>query len=210
MTAFVLYGKDKVLAHPAMLDPQYSGQLSAKKPLLSIDEIGDPVLAQFPSLTVVNLPSSADFDLRDDGQPRRAERSSCPFHRRSSARCRGKSACTSPSTPSTSSSDGWPCSIAISLGLLDRSLVAAALILARRIARPIRAVSAAAGKIEHLDLDAIEPLPGSRIRELDEQAQSFNRMVNGLRWFRTYVPHQLVRRLMRLPAAPPPRCARRS
>jgi len=74
--------------------------------------------------------------------------------------------------------------------------LAAAIVLARRIARPIRAVSAAAGKIEHLDLDNIEPLPRSTIRELDEQAQSFNSMVNGLRWFRTYVPHQLVRRLM--------------
>jgi adenylate cyclase len=74
--------------------------------------------------------------------------------------------------------------------------VAASLFLARRMARPITALSAAAEKIERLELDSIEPLQGSVIRELDEQARSFNRMVQGLRWFQAYVPRRLVQRLM--------------
>ena len=39
-------------------------------------------------------------------------------------------------------------------------------------------------------------LKSSRLRELDEAANAFNRMTTGLRWFETYVPQQLVRRLM--------------
>ncbi len=194
VTAFVLYGKDKVLAHPALLDPQYSGQVSAKMPLLSVDEIGDPVLAQFPSLTPANLPSRADFDVRDTGNRGNGEvilsRSTDAF-----GPVPWQIGVHIPVADVNQQFRRLAVSIAISLGLSIAALVAA-IILARRIARPIRAVSAAAGKIEHLDLDAIDPLPGSRIRELDEQAQSFNRMVNGLRWFRTYVPHQLVRRLI--------------
>ncbi len=76
------------------------------------------------------------------------------------------------------------------------------MLLARRIARPIRAGSAAAQKIERLDLDAIEPLPPSHIRELNELARSFDRMVQGLKWFQTYVPRQLVRRLMQAGGGP--------
>ena len=39
-------------------------------------------------------------------------------------------------------------------------------------------------------------MPRSRIKELDEQAVAFNRMLDGLRWFETYVPKSLVRRLI--------------
>jgi adenylate cyclase len=68
VTAFVLYGKDKVLAHPALLDPDYSGRVSAEMPLLSVDAVGDPVLAEFPSLPIKNLGRRADFDVRDTGE----------------------------------------------------------------------------------------------------------------------------------------------
>ena len=39
-------------------------------------------------------------------------------------------------------------------------------------------------------------LKPSRLRELDEASDAFNRMTTGLRWFETYVPRQLVHRLM--------------
>jgi len=51
-------------------------------------------------------------------------------------------------------------------------------------------------------LKDIEPLPPSRIRELDDEARAFNRMVTGLKWFETYVPRQLVLRLMEAPEGP--------
>jgi hypothetical protein len=36
----------------------------------------------------------------------------------------------------------------------------------------------------------------SRIREMDEQARAFNRMIEALRWFERYVPKSLVRRFI--------------
>jgi adenylate cyclase len=200
VTAFVLYGPDKVLAHPALLDPEYSGLLSAKMPLLSVDAIGDPVLAKFPSLPIADLPSQDDFQVRDTGERGTGEvilsRSTDAF-----GSVPWQIGVHIPVADVNQQFRRLAVSIAVSLGLFLAALVAA-IILARRIARPIRAVSAAASKIEHLDLDSIEPLARSRIRELDEQAQSFNRMVNALRWFRAYVPHQLVRRLINTAGGP--------
>jgi adenylate cyclase len=201
MTAFVLYGEDKVLAHPALLDPDYAGRLSADVPLLSVEAIGDPVLAAFPNLPVVqDLPSAAEFDVRETN-------------------VNGAHHVILSRTTNAFGAVPWQigvhvpveavdqqlrrlaASIAVSLGLLVFAVIAA-IVLARRIARPIRAVSAAAEKIERLDLDAIRPLPRSRIRELDEQARSFNRMVGGLKWFQAYVPQTLVRRLMETGGGP--------
>jgi len=207
MTAFVLYGDDKVLAHPTMLDAAYSKRLSAEKPVLSIDEIGDPVLARFPDLPVADLPSKEEFDLREPNRPMGGEGSRGDGRRGETGHIIISRATDAFGTVPWQIGVVIPVdavsqqmrrligSIVISLGLFVVAVVIA-LILARRIARPIRAVSAAAERIEHLELDAIEPLKGSHIRELDEQARSFNRMVQGLRWFQTYVPHQLVARLM--------------
>ena len=202
MTAFVLYGDDRVLAHPAMLDPQYYGKLSAGKPLLSTDEIEDPVLARFRDLPVANLPRDSDFEVREAIEPRagvsfRDEPGHIVLSRATTAfgAVPWQIGVVIPVEQDSQQFRRLIGSIAISLGMLVVS-VAAALFLARRIARPIHAVSAAAEKISRLELDSIAELPRSRIRELDEQARSFNAMVRGLRWFRTYVPHQLVRRLM--------------
>ena len=41
-------------------------------------------------------------------------------------------------------------------------------------------------------------LPASRFRELNDAATAFNVMLRGLRWFETYVPKRLVRRLVAL------------
>ncbi|CAN0280227.1 unnamed protein product, partial [Discosporangium mesarthrocarpum] len=60
----------------------------------------------------------------------------------------------------------------------------------------IRALAAGSASIAELDLEHVGRLKSSRLRELDEAADAFNRMTTGLRWFETYVPQQLVRRLM--------------
>ncbi len=198
--AFVLYGDDKVLAHSAMLEPDYASRLSQEKPLFSIDEIGDPVLEQFNDLPVANMSSEDDFELRDTG-----ERGEGHIILSRSLNAYGpvpwQIGVHAAVEDVNDEIERLAGSILISLGIFVLS-VAAALFLARRIARPIRAVSAAAGKIEKLELDDIEPLPPSYIRELDEQARSFNRMVSGLKWFQAYVPQTLVRRLMESTSGP--------
>lgn len=74
--------------------------------------------------------------------------------------------------------------------------VVIAIVLGRRISAPIRALAAGSTSIAKLDFEHVARLKPSRLRELDEAANAFNRMTTGLRWFETYVPQQLVRRLM--------------
>lgn len=66
----------------------------------------------------------------------------------------------------------------------------------RRIARPVRRLSAAARQVAAFELDGVQDLPGSRVRELDEQSRAFNSMLGAMRWFQAYVPKTLVRRLV--------------
>ena len=194
VTAFIFYGNDYVMAHPALAGEDTSKRLSAEKPLLLISEIGDPVLASFAKLPALDVPGLKDFDIREAGEGDGAHlilsRVSPGF---GNVPWRiGVHVAIEAVSQQLKRLAG---SIAISLGTLAAAVVAA-LWLARIIARPIRAVSAAAEKIEHLELGTIEPLPRSIIRELDDQARSFNHMVQGLRWFQTYVPRKLVQRLI--------------
>jgi adenylate cyclase len=69
--------------------------------------------------------------------------------------------------------------------------------LARWIARPIVQLAGAASRIGKLEISETSELPGSIFRELNDQARSFNTMLQGLRWFEIYVPKKLVSRLIK-------------
>lgn len=198
LTPFILFGDDKVLAHSALLDPEYAALLTPQSPLLSITQIDDPVLAAFPGLKVKRSGAATRLDVREsEASAGVSEGASIILSRTTTAfgPVPWRIGAYVPIESINGQFKRLMGSIAIGLGMLVVSL-AASLLLARRMARPIHALSAAAEQIEKLDLDAIVPLKGSLIRELDEQARSFNRMVQGLRWFQAYVPRRLVRRLM--------------
>ena len=74
--------------------------------------------------------------------------------------------------------------------------VAGAALLGRRLSAPIKALASGSTAIASLDLGQAPQLPPSGLRELDEAATAFNRMTAGLQWFETYVPRELVRRLI--------------
>ena len=80
---------------------------------------------------------------------------------------------------------------AIALGLA----VVAAILLGRRIARPIAQLATAARHLRSLRFSEVPELPRSAFRELDDQARAFADLVAALRWFEAYVPRKLVRRL---------------
>ncbi|MEP4199285.1 MAG: adenylate/guanylate cyclase domain-containing protein [Aliishimia sp.] len=194
LTPFILFGDDKVLGHPALLDPEYSGMLSGRKALLSVMEIDDPALAAFPDLEESRSSGVMGLDVRvaesDSGASLILSRASNVF-----GPVPWRIGAYMPVESVNGQFRRLVGSILVGIGMLIVS-VGASLFLARRMARPITAISAAAKKIERLELDAIVPLQRSRIRELDEQANSFNRMVQGLRWFQAYVPRRLVQQLM--------------
>ncbi|MBN9669715.1 adenylate/guanylate cyclase domain-containing protein [Roseibium aggregatum] len=68
----------------------------------------------------------------------------------------------------------------------------------KRVARPLRYLAVQSERVGSLSLNDVEPLPRSRIAEIDQVAQAFNAMVEGLKAMNTYVPRSLFIKLMRL------------
>jgi adenylate cyclase len=75
--------------------------------------------------------------------------------------------------------------------------VIVAVLLGKRLSRPIQAIAGQATRVADFDLDGVTPLPRSRVLELDDQASAFNAMLIGLRAFSTYIPRSLVAKLVR-------------
>ena len=197
--AFVLYGRDRVLAHPAMIQP--IAGLGPGKPLPGLDEVGDPYLAQLwaanrQPLTLLEGSGSALLghtrDLGDD-QAFYLYRVIGGYSREQLYM--GVYALDSENEQSELDRlvlAGW-----VGLGILVISLLIA-VVLGRGIARPVRQFAAAARAISALDFEHAPKVRGSAFREIDSAAQAFNSMLSGLRWFETYVPRSLVLRLVRL------------
>jgi adenylate cyclase len=68
----------------------------------------------------------------------------------------------------------------------------------RRVARPLKALAVQSQRVGRLALEDVDPLPRSRVAELDQVATAFNSMVEGLKAMNPYVPRSLFSKLMRL------------
>jgi adenylate cyclase len=189
---FVLYGHDRVAAHSAMA--KVLSRLSPEHPLPSLDEVDDPVLAAIwrkprPFLSVlpgvdmhVATVSGRRWlflvrDVSGYGREPLMVGFYIPVDRVDQALRR-------------LSWSGFA-----GLGILVLSL-AASVALGRALARPIRRVAKQSSLVGSLELSQVSPLAGSFIRELNDQSRAFNAMLSSLRWFETYVPKVLVRRLI--------------
>ena len=67
---------------------------------------------------------------------------------------------------------------------------------ARHLNQQIGRLVTSASAMTRLDVGSAPEVPDSRIRELSDASQAFNRMIGALRLFETYVPKQLVLRMM--------------
>jgi len=74
--------------------------------------------------------------------------------------------------------------------------IVAAILLARRIAKPMHAISRVAGKFTRFEIDDIDPLPPSRVREINEQVTAINSVRTAMSEFTHYVPKALVSKLV--------------
>jgi adenylate cyclase len=190
--AFILYGADRVLAGATMTE-RIAG-LSAQHPLPARDEVGDAVLAAPWSPYKSPFATARDIDVRIASV---AGRDWIVLLRR----------IDNPNLPDLTVGLYMPLtgideevtrlhwSVAAAALVLVCSL-AAAVFLSRVIARPIRQIADCAAAVSRFELEEIHLLPRSAIRELDEQGHAFNAMLASLRWFATYVPNSLVRRLI--------------
>ncbi len=195
-TRFVLYGRERVLAHPVMADG-YPG-LSLDNPVPGLGEFQDTVLAAIwreegrSDLIISLAKGTSGHAVRIGGQDHifmfRQLHGFGPapltvgiwFHVEDVSTELGR----------------MIVAFIVGFGALVLSIVAA-VILGRRIAKPIVRFSAAAGKVRELNIGEIDDLPGSVFREIDQQSRSFNAMLYALRWFELYIPRKVVERLVK-------------
>ncbi len=193
---FILVGHDKVLAHRRLVDPRGLG-LSEERPLPSITEVEDPVLARIWSAP--ERSPQIDRALGDLGRVVEAQGRRWVFVYRELHLYGPEPWLVGQYFP-----------IEEATGDLDRltngAIVGAvtlaiavllALLMGLSMARSIRTITSAAEAIERLDFD--RPLHRrSRLREIDDAGQSLDKARGALKWFGAYVPHRLVFRLMEL------------
>jgi adenylate cyclase len=198
-TAFVLHGRDQVLAHPRLMNGQ--GRRSRAEPLVPVTEIGDPVLAAIwsPEREDLRLGLKAgdrghvvEFDEDANGNDYfiYVYRTLTGY---------GEQpwiiGAVLPGEVAGREVERLMQIAGIGFALLALAVGAAALI-GRRLARPVGSLVALAEGVRRLEFGLIPTLPRSRVRELDIAAEALNSMVAALRWFELYLPKRLVHRLL--------------
>lgn len=193
--AFVLWGGDRVLAHPLLRTASLG---SRREPLVPVERLADPALRGLAT-----------------GEPL----ASYPTAREQRVQVVRVAAAGPPELVLFKEVEGfgerpWVVGLVVPemlihpvlmpLRLFALAAVAIALVavvvavaIGRRLARPVARVTEAVERVSSLDLDALAPLPASRIAELDALSRAFNAMLSTLKAFATYVPKSLVQRLVR-------------
>ena len=177
VTPFVLYNRDYVLAHPAIIGG------NEQQPLPQLEELGDLVLkriwspdeeAAFISRALEDTQASGIF-WGDDFYL---------FLYREINHYGPAPWTIGAYLNTTLISDDQTEQIfqALVAGLVVLALaIVASIIAGRRVSAPVKAIVRAADAVETGELDAVPTLSGSHIRELDDAGTAFNNMVNGLR-----------------------------
>ncbi len=204
--AFILDGEENILADPRLADP--NAAKNGILPLTPLAAFGDPVLAGYggrEAETEFSTKRARDVEVAeiriDD------ENVSAPWAAESSYVTITRQIPGYGERPWTigayfqSSQIGDEIERVMGSALLGLGAMAAAVVFAillgKRLSRPIQTIAGQAKRVADFDLDEVKPLPRSRVLELDEQASAFNAMLVGLRAFSTYVPRSLVARLVR-------------
>ena len=194
--SYILYGRDQVLAHPA-LATGYGG-LSPENPLPLLGAVSDIVLASIWNDAVDDMESLLTGSSISGHVVRGAEDDYIYLYRELDL--------YGP-TPwligvyFLSHEVNLPLRrLAVAAGLGVAILIVAivfGLLLGRSIARPLTRLAAASQAVQRLELTQVPALGGSRFSELDSAGKAFDAMVAALRWFEIYVPKRLVSVLMR-------------
>jgi len=192
--AFILYGREQVLAHAALA--HNPSLFKPDQPLPNVDEIGDPVLRSIWSAD--RDTSAAVLVGSSEGHVVDVEGSSYVFIYREISGYSDQPWLVGRHLPLAElESEVRRLERAAWVGLFSvLAAVACAWLVGYAIGKPILRLARATAAIRTLDLTAARPLGGSRFRELDEAIRAYNALVASLHWFETYVPKHLVRRLM--------------
>jgi class 3 adenylate cyclase len=194
---FILSGREDVLAHPNLME-SFPG-LTAENPLPTIHNIGDPVLAQIWQENGEHIEHD-QASARPDVSSRRVEVNGenwfftyRTIHRYGEEPWLIGSYFRGSEVEEEFSRLKWAAFAGLLVLLLG---IIAAILLGRRISKPVRRLAVSAQRIGAFEFDRVETLDGGSLRELNEAASAFNLMLRGLRWFESYVPRKLARQLM--------------
>lgn len=204
-TAFIIDGDDRVLAHKDLLQPRDAKW--AGEPTVPISEFDDPVLAHYAERKPINEFKTANMAGVEIAEIETGQDRGSPLEDGLGYVVITKKITGYGPTPWTIGAyfTKWEVgqeitramgSAAIGLILLAIALVVA-IIMGKRLSRPIKAIAAQAHLVANFELDSVKPLPRSRVLEFDNQASAFNAMLTGLRAFSAYVPRSLVAKLVR-------------
>jgi class 3 adenylate cyclase len=192
--SFILVDHDKVLAHRRLIDPRGLG-LSEDKPLPSIHEVDDPILAKFWDPPVRS--PQIDRALGDLGHVVEVGGRRWVFVYRKLTGYGPEPWLVGqyfPIEDATADLDRLMNGAIVGAATLAVAVLLA-LLMGLRMARSIRTITTAAEAIERLEFDGPMRQP-SRLREIDDAAHSLDKARGALKWFGAYVPQRLVRRLM--------------
>ncbi|MBL6598949.1 MAG: adenylate/guanylate cyclase domain-containing protein [Alphaproteobacteria bacterium] len=198
--AFILHGKDHVIAHPLLIEGFLDGLVSHRTPLLKTQQTNDLVLMAFQAGRGDDLfiLDRAQTDIKGrafviDGEEyvllyREITRfGAIPWQIGAYLK-----------VSEAEGGDVWTklmLSISLGLGLMAATLVILVLV-ARAIRRPVLELARISDRVRDLDFSAGAPIPRSIVRELNQAGEAFGRMIDGLRLFETYVPKNMVSRLL--------------
>lgn len=196
-TAFILDSERQILAHPTLVDGHPA--ISQTSPTVPLATLGDPVLASFPDREVLDAFESARAQGAEVASVQIDDQEYIVIHGTVSGFGPRPWTIGAYFLGSDVSQEVYRLQIValVSVGALITTIVLA-LVIARRMSRPIERFTRQASLITDLDLDKVSPLPRSRVREFDRAALAFNTMLDGLKAFAAYVPKSLVSRLIRL------------
>lgn len=204
VTPFVLYGEDRVLAHPQLIrddreDPR-------EDPLPRLNEMGDPVLARLRSPDVVSPFGMRALKRSRAVVVRLGERQNMVITRKVGqlgAQPWSIGVHLDPRQDGPTQLQRVMWSLAAGLGVLVVAVIVAAVV-GRRVSRPVEAFAQATKTVQEGRLEDVPTLPGSAIAEFDDASSSFNDMVAGLRRSRMirrtlgrFVSKEVARELMK-------------
>ncbi|MGI9371425.1 MAG: adenylate/guanylate cyclase domain-containing protein [Hyphomicrobiales bacterium] len=194
-TPFILYGGNSVLAHPRL--GEFLVQASNEKPLMGIGEIGDQVIAGLPKAERYKPVFETDYEDLNIMQVETPNSEYFILTREFEGYSDKPLAVGVYAKIDTVVETFEPFHLAGVFGVIVLTLaMLGAFWLSRRLARPIADASGVAKAVGSLDFEHIHPMAQSRITELDDMSQSFNKMLGGLRTFSRYVPRGVVRKLI--------------
>ncbi len=196
---FVLYGRDRVLAHPLFLSG-YPG-LSDEEPLPKLQDFTDPVIANLwrgdpdsaSPVEATLLENSEARIVHSGGARYLAIYSALPGYGPKDLLL-GAYVATSEASVQLDRLEILP-QVA---GVLLVVVLLLALVIGRLVSRPARQLAAAADYIRRFEFERVPRVEDTVIREMSAAAGAFNAMTGALQQFAAYVPERLVHRLVAL------------